>query len=436
MSNYKLSIIIPTFNLENNINTTFNSVQSQTIGFENIELIFVDDNSTDNTFGILTEYSNNYDNVNVFKTDENSGFAGKPRNIGLEKSTAEYVLFLDGDDQLLVDSCEILLKNITSNSSDIAIGSHINRYETNVLEHNTALPLGQKEVFESVNDVNLLNITPAISAKLFKKELIVKNSIKFTEGIPGQDLVFLVESILNSKKVTVLNNQYIYYRNIHDNSISYKITEKYLLGLIEAYATLAELFKKHSIDYKVQDVIFKKHLGFFTSQVLRAYHLNNLNVEELNDVMNSDSFNGLAKKPIFAKSEKYDEYFKHMSDGKYGDAKTAMNNLELNIRIDRSYLKVKNENKSLKKDKESLKKNNESLEDENNILKNHNTQLTEQNNDINNKFIELKKELNNAEQKTKELKKSNEYLKNENSNLKTELDEIKSSRLWKLKNRF
>lgn len=429
MSNYKLSVIIPTFNLENNINTAFDSVKSQTIGFENIELIFVDDNSTDDTFKILTEYSNNYSNVNVFKTDENSGFAGKPRNIGLEKSTAEYVLFLDGDDQLLADSCEVLLKNIASNSSDVAIGSHINRYETDVLEHNTALPLGQKEVFENVNDVNLLNITPAISAKLFKKELIVKNSIRFAEGIPGQDLIFLVESILNSKKVTVLNNQYIYYRNIHNNSISYKISKKYLLGLIKAYAILADLFKKYEIDNNIQEAIFKKHLGFFTSQVSRAYHLNNLTVEELNGITNSDSFNDLAKKPIFAKSERYGEYFKYMCDGKYGDAKKAMNNLELNIRIDRSYLKVKNENKSLKKDKESL-------ENENDILKTHNTQLTEQNNDINNRFIELKKELNNAEQKTLELKKSNEYLKNENSNLKNELDEIKSSRLWKLKNRF
>ena len=429
MSNYKLSIIIPTFNLENNINAVFNSVKSQTIGFENLELIFVDDNSTDNTFKILTEYSNNYDNVNVSKTDENSGFAGKPRNIGLEKSTSEYVLFLDGDDQLLVDSCEVLLKNITSNNSDIAIGSHINRYETNVLEHNTALPLGQKEVFESVNDVNLLNVTPAISAKLFKKELMLKNNIKFAEGIPGQDLVFLVESILNSKKITVLNNQYIYYRNIHDNSTSYKITERYLLGLIKAYTLLADLFKKHSIDYDIQEVIFKKHLGFFTSQFLRSYHLNNLNTEELNEIVNSDSFNTLSKKPIFTKSKKYDEYFKNMFDGKYSEVKKAMNNLKLNIQIDTSYLKVENKTKSLKKD-------NDSLEYENNILKNHNTQLTEQNNNINNKFIELKKELNNVEQKTVELANSNKYLINENYNLKTELDEIKSSKLWKLKNRF
>ena len=148
MSEYKLSIIVPTFNLENKVTLTFNSIKSQTIGFEDIEVIFVDDNSTDNTLKIIDGFSHDFENVKVFKTDENSGFAGKPRNVGLEKSTGEYVLFLDGDDQLLVDSCEILLKNIKSDNCDIAIGAHINRYDNGILEHIPPLALGGREVFE------------------------------------------------------------------------------------------------------------------------------------------------------------------------------------------------------------------------------------------------------------------------------------------------
>lgn len=439
MSIYKLSIIIPTFNLENYIKLAFDSIKSQTIGFENIEVIFVDDNSTDNTFKIITDYSNNYRNVKVFKTDENSGFAGKPRNVGLKESTAEYVLFLDGDDQLLVDSCEVLLNN----KCDIAIGSHINCYDNGVLEHIPALQLGRTEVFETITDPNLLNITPAISAKLFKKELLVKNDIKFVEGVPAQDLVFLLEAMLNSKKITVMNYQYIYFRNIHKNSVSYKISEKYLLGLIKSYTLIAELFEKFSINYNTQEFIFKKHIGFFTTQILRAYNLNILTLEELNRILNSDSFKELAKKAVFKNNSEFNEYFKYMFDGKYRDAKTAMDNIKLDIEIDNSYLTMKNknndltnQNNNLTNQNNDLTNQNNDLSNQNNDLKNQNTTLTEQNNNVNNKLVELKEYTEKTDLKNKELVKSNESLKGENSNLKTELHEIKSKRLWKLINKF
>ena len=401
MSKYKLSIIVPTFNLENKITTTFNSIKSQTIEFEDIEIIFVDDHSTDNTMKIIEGFSDDWKNVKVFKTNENSGFAGKPRNVGLEKSTGKYVLFLDGDDQLLVDSCEVLLKNIKSDNCDMAIGAHINRYDNDVLEHIPAMALGGKEVFENTHDVNLLNMTPAISAKLFKKEFLLKNNIRFAEGIPAQDLVFLEEALLNSRKVTVLN-----------------ITERYLFCLFKAYTALFDLFEKFKIDYEIQKTIFKRHLGFFTTQTLRAKHLKILTDEELEKILNSQEFSELSGKSAFDKLQII-QYFEHMQDGKYRDAQKTIRSINVDAI---SYL-------SLKEEKESLINKIDAINE-------HNTKLTEQNNNINNKVIELQKDINSIETKTNDLTKENRYLKSENSNLKNELDEIKSKRLWKLLNRL
>ena len=418
MSEYKLSIIVPTFNLENKITNTFNSIKSQTIEFEDIEVIFVDDHSTDDTMKIIEGFSDDWENVKVFKTDENSGFAGKPRNVGLEKSTGRYVLFLDGDDQLLVDSCEILLKNIKSDASDIAIGSHINRYDNEVLEHIPAMTLGGKEVFENTHDVNLLNMTPAISAKVFKKEFLLKNNIRFVEGIPAEDLVFLEEALLNSRKVTVLNNQYIYYRNIHKKSVSYNITERYLFGMIKAYTALFDLFEKFKIDYDIQKAIFKRHLGFFTTQILRAKNLKILTDDELDKILNSQEFNELSEKSAFDKLQII-RYFEYLRDGKYRDGQKIIRSINVD---EISYL--------------SLKEEKESLINKIDVINEHNTTLTEQNNKLNNKVVELQKDINSIETKTNDLTKENRYLKSENSNLKNELDEIKSKRLWKLLNRL
>jgi len=78
---YKVSVIIPVYNAEKYLKTAIDSVINQTIGFENIELIIVNDNSNDNSEQIIKEYSNKYDNIIDIHLDKNSGLPGKPRNI-------------------------------------------------------------------------------------------------------------------------------------------------------------------------------------------------------------------------------------------------------------------------------------------------------------------------------------------------------------------
>ena len=101
---YLITVICPTYNCEKYIQRTINSIINQTIGFENIELIFVDDCSTDSTKNIIAEYSKEYKNIVPFFLKENHGFPGFGRNVGLEKSTTEFVMFMDNDDELDEDT--------------------------------------------------------------------------------------------------------------------------------------------------------------------------------------------------------------------------------------------------------------------------------------------------------------------------------------------
>ena len=113
MDNYKISMIIPTFNAEKDLERAISSLMKQTIGFENIEVLLVDDLSTDNTRKVILEYAEKYNNIKYIFLESNSGTAGKPRNIGIENASSEYIMFLDNDDEYIPEACEILYDKIS-----------------------------------------------------------------------------------------------------------------------------------------------------------------------------------------------------------------------------------------------------------------------------------------------------------------------------------
>ena len=421
MSNYKLSVIIPTFNLEDTIQKTFQSVENQTIGFDNIELIFVDDNSNDNTLKFLKNYENYYSNVKVISLKNNSGFAGKPRNIGLENSTSDYILFLDGDDQLLIDSCEVLYNQINQSNSDMIIGGHINRYENGKLDHNSPLYSGRIETFTNVNDANLLNITPAICAKLFRKELLSKNNIKFLEGTPGQDLVFLLESILNSRKVTVLNNFYVYYRNITDSSVSFNLNEKYMTGLITTYSRVCDIFEKHSVNPEIQEIVLSNHLGFLTTQLIRSSSSKDFSDETLKQIVTSEVFSELSNKNIFKNNSLFIEFFDNIKKGNYNN-RPLLAKIRENTNTD-----LINGHHGLEHKIEKLNNGNIELSKENNILKENNAQLTKEQRELQINYETTLKDNNQLQNNLNNLTKEHNTLQNQYADLEYERKKIQNN---------
>ena len=122
---YKISVIIPVHNAENTLNRCFDSLLNQTFDFNELEIIFIDDASDDNSLNLIKSFSEEYSNVKYHAIETNSGFAGLPRNIGIKNASAPYIMFLDSDDLYFEETCELLYNNITANNLDIVSGNYI-----------------------------------------------------------------------------------------------------------------------------------------------------------------------------------------------------------------------------------------------------------------------------------------------------------------------
>ena len=220
MSNYKISIIMPTYNSENYLKSTIDSILNQSFGFNNLELIIVDDKSTDNTKDIIENYSNKYDNIIPIFLDKNSGHPGFGRNKGIEIASSDYLMFCDHDDKYDEYLCETLYNTITQEKDCDLVGC--NNFIIDVLNHpyevNTFDKTEKKVYIYPNNMFYYANVY--VWTKIFKKEIIVKNNIKYiTQGI-GEDTIFCLDYLLNSKLSVHLNNYYGYYHHIRGDNLS------------------------------------------------------------------------------------------------------------------------------------------------------------------------------------------------------------------------
>lgn len=102
MPEYKATVIVPVYNVERFLRGCLKSLTEQTIGFENIEVVLVNDGSTDNSEAVCREFADKYDNIFLY-SKENEGLS-KTRNYGLARSNGKYIFFLDSDDKLRADT--------------------------------------------------------------------------------------------------------------------------------------------------------------------------------------------------------------------------------------------------------------------------------------------------------------------------------------------
>lgn len=310
---YKISVILPTYNVEKYLQRCFDSLISQTIGFENLQIIFVDDNSTDNSREAIDNYAKNHKNVLSLHLPDNSGFAGRPRNEGMKFAFAEYLLFLDPDDFLMENACEVLYTKIIESDADVVVAGY--KKEDWIAKWRSLLDVDETLIENPKDNLSIYFNPPGLAAKLFKKELLLKNNIKFPENIPAQDLVFLTEAYLNANRIISLNNfiahEYYVRKDENNQSVTQNSTKKYLYELLTAYNLTLDLFEKFDVNTLLRKLCFtKNHFNFFRVQLNNAC----LDDSDLKELFESESFLKFRNQEFILDDNELNEFFNQMID--------------------------------------------------------------------------------------------------------------------------
>ncbi len=226
MSGEKISVIIPCYNVENMVSECIESIVNQTIGLEHLEIILVDDASTDNTVHVLRKYEEKYpDNIMLVLCDKN-GKQGTARNIGLSYATGDFISFVDSDDWIHPDMYKVLVAIMNKSDCDIvqfgfnyaAMGERVQYIPVDNVEIQLYDYAAERK--EYLFNSNILN--ESCWSKLYRKSLIDKANVKYAEGVAYEEPLFTYPLKFYVNKVAVTDAKLYYYRyNQNGTMLSY-----------------------------------------------------------------------------------------------------------------------------------------------------------------------------------------------------------------------
>ncbi len=271
-----LSVIIPVYNAKDYIKRCLESLINQKLN--DIEIILINDNSDDETLSILKDYEKKDKRIILINNEKNEG-AGASRNKGILSAKGKYIGFTDNDDYISNDYFLNLYNAIIENDYDIAVNLKIENHKKNKSKIHLLAPDDLKEI--------IFVQRTAPWAKIFKKEFLIKNGIKF-DLTRGEDIYPAFLSAFLTNKIAY-SNKGIYHCTIRDDSISHKkitISDtleldiyKKCLNLIlndKNYNYYFKLIKKRSLisldflysgaDKPLKKEILKKYSDIFNSK--------------------------------------------------------------------------------------------------------------------------------------------------------------------------
>ena len=196
---FDVSIIIPIYNNEENLDDCLKSIVNQTM-FEKIEIICVNDGSTDGSQRIIQNYVNTNNNI-VLLNQENMG-AGLARNKGIESAQGHYVMFIDGDDFLAEnDSVEKLYNGISDNDLDVCCGNMLRLYNGRLVRRFETRRKYSNYRYEGVIDTDKFAFPFIHFLCIYKRDFLLNKELRYPDRRRGQDVAFCAEVLSKTSKI-------------------------------------------------------------------------------------------------------------------------------------------------------------------------------------------------------------------------------------------
>ena len=240
-----ISVIVPVYNIEKYLPRCIDSILDQT--YKNWEAIFINDGSTDNSLKILEEYKKRDERIKII--DKKNAGSGAARNDGIETSKGKYIAFLDSDDWYEEDFLEKLYNNLIENSSDVSMCNPKMTYD-NINKNKKINTYFFNEIELNKTPEKILEILamPVVWNKLYKKDIIVKNRIKFPNYSFCEDVEFLYKIFLYVNKVSKIEDDlYNYYQR--KDSATKKIREESIEQLYQVLKNIENYIQNNFLEY-------------------------------------------------------------------------------------------------------------------------------------------------------------------------------------------
>jgi len=248
-----ISVIIPVYNVEKYLENCLESVINQTLS--EIEIICINDGSTDNSLQILKDFAQNDKRIKIINKG-NSG-QGAARNIGMQYATGQYISFIDSDDWIELNMYEKLYENAKNLNSDIVM-CPIRLFDESTIEFNYDDPyynLGyfnesyENRVFNHIETKHFFfNISVTPVNKLYKSNFLYEINAKFPENLIFEDNPFFYYIYLNARKVSLVRDFLYTYRVNRFNSTISKSNKKFM-DIVEIHRLNRKIFiKTHNFD--------------------------------------------------------------------------------------------------------------------------------------------------------------------------------------------
>ena len=297
--NKTVSIIVPVYNSEKYLKRSIESILNQT--YKDLEIIIIDDKSTDNSKKIIQKYASSDNRIRAFYSEVNHGVS-RSRNIGLKSISGDYVMFMDSDDYIVPEAIERMVNASIKYDADIVDNYHLIIYSKKNKEYyftESKVPKKTLVMGSLKDNIDILTKSTYITGKLIKKELI--GDLTFDESLRRyEDLVFEHNLKKKIKNLVFLNDVDYYYYQVSDSLIN-TLGEKHI-AYLDAAKEVIDNYKYSNEEIKLRIESLLVTNGFLTgvSKIVK----NDKSIEENTDI-------------LFDYLKRYDKIFSTWKSNKY-----------------------------------------------------------------------------------------------------------------------